>query len=573
MPKIILDFTDGVNNFLAGNRIGDKQIANGSSVWAVDGAIRSRGAMVEKGQATVTIGATTLNLTALYQGNAVINLNGTIFAYQMSGAFGGGGSFNTGASIPVYTSTPASTGWNFIPVTTTGTATTNSTTAVTGSGTSWLTTVQAGDFFVINSRAGSGVSFVSIASVASDTSLTLSTSYGTSDTGASYTILPNFVATGTVYPPSFDTLLNKVYMTTSGRALASWDGTTFANVSGAPQCHFLKTFKNYMFAANTTANPSRIFWSAVINPDSWPASNFIDVAPNDGQQITGLFNDGTSLLILKQRSIYKLSGDIFDPSNPTYTLTKIYTPPECVFDSANSWAMWQGNYLLYGGSALYVYSGSNFIQRLDISDNIQTTFNSGFYAPTNFNTIEIPGYGQQAFTFNGNYWLCSFESSGSGSIVVLDKNQKFWLFTPGTANLFGFFQMKDPTLGIYNSLWAYYHDGGAFGVIQLDQPYTSENISASFTSKQYEFGMQQVFKKAYLLYKGQSSGTITFGYSVNGGSTTNATVTMSGTGPQKSPPIVIGQTGNSIQFTVSHASASNDFEVYGIELERNDLKQ
>lgn len=578
---LTFDFTDGVNNFLSANRIGDKEIAIGKNVWSDKGAIRARGAMVEVGQATVTIGSTTLNLTGLYQGGSVINLNGTVYIFNTSDAFGGAGSFNNGAQMPVYTSTPGSTGWNAIPVTTAGTATTNGTTAVTGSGTTWTTSVAVGDVFVINAEAGhlSGYPFTTISAIISDTSLTLSGNYPTSDSGAAYTILPNFVASGTEYSPSFETLLNKIYMTTPGRAMSSWDGTTFANVPGAPKVHFLKNFKNYMFAANTTANPARLFWSTVLNSDSWPASNFVDVAPNDGQQITGLFNDGTSLLIIKQRSIYKLSGDIFDPSNPTYTLTKLYTPPECVFDSANSWAMFQGVYLLYAGQGLYTYDGSNFIQRLAISDKLQTTFTNGIFSPTNFAAIEIPSKGQQAFTFNGNYWMTSSEgstgSSTAPSVVVLDRNQKFWTFIPGTALLYGFFQMKDPTLSIYNSLWAFYHEPGtgAFGVIQLDQVFSSEAINASFTTKNYEFGRSQRFGKAYLLYKGASTGTITFGYAIDGGSTTNATVTMVSGAAVKSPPILIGQKGNSIQFTISHNSSSEDFEVYGIELETNDLKQ
>ena len=47
-----------------------------------------------------------------------------------------------------------------------------------------------------------------------------------------------------------------------------------------------------------------------------------------------------------------------------------------------------------------------------------------------------------------------------------------------------------------------------------------------------------------------------------------------GTGNRvKSPPIMIGRVGQAIQFVISHNASTEDFEVYAIEFERQDLRQ
>ena len=76
----------------------------------------------------------------------------------------------------------------------TGTASVTSGSAtVTGSGTAWLSNVSAGDAFTI---VGSGVTYT-VASVASDTSLTLSANYaGSTASGQSYAITRDFTTDG-----------------------------------------------------------------------------------------------------------------------------------------------------------------------------------------------------------------------------------------------------------------------------------------------------------------------------------------------------------------------------------------
>jgi hypothetical protein len=53
---------------------------------------------------------------------------------------------------------------------------------------------------------------------------------------------------------------------------------------------------------------SRVYFSEAGDPTTWETLNWIDVEPDDGTQITGLFSFGEYVVIFKERSIYLLGG-------------------------------------------------------------------------------------------------------------------------------------------------------------------------------------------------------------------------------------------------------------------------
>lgn len=88
------------------------------------------------------------------------------------------------------------------------------------------------------------------------------------------------------------------------------------NVATAPSAaRTCATYGNYLVLANTTESsvnyPSRVRWSDLNTVDSFPANNFIDVEPNDGDKIVAIINFEDSIFIFKKRSIYKMviTGD------------------------------------------------------------------------------------------------------------------------------------------------------------------------------------------------------------------------------------------------------------------------
>lgn len=77
--------------------------------------------------------------------------------------------------------------------------------------------------------------------------------------------------------------------------------------SGAKTC---STYGSYLVIGNTTestiAYPSRVRWSDINDPDDFPALNYIDVEPGDGDKIVSVISFDDSVYIFKKRSIYRM---------------------------------------------------------------------------------------------------------------------------------------------------------------------------------------------------------------------------------------------------------------------------
>jgi hypothetical protein len=89
-----------------------------------------------------------------------------------------------------------------------------------------------------------------------------------------------------------------------------WDGTTVTNQAGSPPiCPVAIVHKNMMFLAGTATNRSRVYYSAIGDPESWPALNYIDVGRGDGDATTGFGSILDMLVVTKERSVWVLQGD------------------------------------------------------------------------------------------------------------------------------------------------------------------------------------------------------------------------------------------------------------------------
>lgn len=98
----------------------------------------------------------------------------------------------------------------------------------------------------------------------------------------------------------------------------SWDQTTAQNLAGTPpRFSFCVAHKNRAWAAGVYANPSRLYYSANVDPEDWTGagSGSIDVDPNDGDMITGVRSHKDELWVFKgpnKGSIHRVIG-----SSPT----------------------------------------------------------------------------------------------------------------------------------------------------------------------------------------------------------------------------------------------------------------
>ena len=126
----------------------------------------------------------------------------------------------------------------------------------------------------------------------------------------------------------FDTLLSKCIMTNKLDAPMVWDGYNPIAVLGGspPHAQYVAAHKNYLFMAGTSEGPSRLYFSEVLNLESWPVLNFIDISPNDGDWITGLLPYDDYLIITKNRSVWLLIGS--GPSD--FEMRRIHDGIGCV---------------------------------------------------------------------------------------------------------------------------------------------------------------------------------------------------------------------------------------------------
>lgn len=110
----------------------------------------------------------------------------------------------------------------------------------------------------------------------------------------------------------------------------TWDGSAVAILllAGSPPVGEMGiVWQNYYFKAGVSTARTRLYFSAVGDPSTWPAINFIDVpSPYDGDEITGLAILYGNLIVFKRNSIYIIQGT--DPT--TFVVSKTNAAVGCV---------------------------------------------------------------------------------------------------------------------------------------------------------------------------------------------------------------------------------------------------
>ena len=232
----------------------------------------------------------------------------------------------------------------------------------------------------------------------------------------------------------FENFLNEVYVTNGTDVPFKYDGTSAADISndlatnGVTTANFIKLFNNYLFIANVTVSgvrqQSRIYWSNLKSTTTWTSTDFIDIAKDDGQDITGLRVLSDRLVVFKRRSIYNVffTGD----SDVPFILPgggKANSAVGCVAP----WSIQEiDNGLIFlSHDGFYYYDGSNSVK---ISDKITTTILS----------LNVGRFDQAVSLTQkdkNRYW-CSLPSSGvstNDTVLVWDWSLNAWSKYSGMA--------------------------------------------------------------------------------------------------------------------------------------------
>ena len=172
----------------------------------------------------------------------------------------------------------------------------------------------------------------------------------------------------------------------------------------------VKQFNNYLFLGNvvvsSVTNKSRIYWSNIKDDLSWPATSFIDISKDDGQQIMAMIVLADRLVVFKERSIYNVffTGDADIP----FTVSKSDSPVGTV--GQHSVQEIENGLVFLSYDGFYYFDGNNSYK---ISLQIQTTLSA--YNGTRF--TQARSMRQK----NKNRYFCSLPSSGqtNNDVVVV----------------------------------------------------------------------------------------------------------------------------------------------------------
>lgn len=88
-----------------------------------------------------------------------------------------------------------------------------------------------------------------------------------------------------------------------------FDGSTFLGTPAPASLKYIRVYRNRCFGFGAAAQPSRLYFSELGDCNAWPAANFLDVAPEDGDIGTGIGEPIFDMLpIYKKFSTWALQG-------------------------------------------------------------------------------------------------------------------------------------------------------------------------------------------------------------------------------------------------------------------------
>ena len=192
---------------------------------------------------------------------------------------------------------------------------------------------------------------------------------------------------------------------------------------------------SYYFLAYSPEYPSRVWWSASEDPTTWSTeqqdgTQYFDVNPDDGDQITGIVSYAGVLYIFKHKHAYIVNGNEFGPdeASQNYSIQSAQQLPGC--ESYQSIKICgDGNLYWYSQSGMVQFNGSYTPNYIGVGF-IDTTVSGFKQNLNNYNQISAVdfitkneywiSFGHTIYTFNyrTNLWnRILFDNNSTGNTV------------------------------------------------------------------------------------------------------------------------------------------------------------
>lgn len=144
-------------------------------------------------------------------------------------------------------------------------------------------------------------------------------------------------------------------------------------VMPAPGCRFTATFKNCLFVDGGEMDPTRLYYSSPLQPDTFALDSYFEVGTRAGGDITGLAPYYNSLLVFRETAIDLIRGDSVNGFNLVPFIQGVGTlSPHTIVPIPNlglSFMSQDGVYLINGG-----FDGGADLTLNKISNPIQEFF-------------------------------------------------------------------------------------------------------------------------------------------------------------------------------------------------------
>jgi hypothetical protein len=282
------------------------------------------------------------------------------------------------------------------------------------------------------------------------------------------------------------------------------------NIStGAKTC---ESFNSYLIVGNLSEGGatfgSRIRWSDIGALNTWPANNYIDVEPSDGDSIVSIKRYQNNVYVFKKRSIYELI--ITGGAGAEAFIVRPIARGIGAWAKNSVKAIDNRGIVFLGQNGVYMFDGSNFDF---ISDPIQRKIDGLNRSRYQYAVAEV-------YPPKNQYWLSV--SNGvdiqNKTILVYDYIQQAWTVYAGIrANALMAAEDNNGNVVLFSGDYSghvYKQDTGT-----MDEPDgVSTAISAYYASANLSFGSPEIdktFKYLYIFSKATTEATINVDIAIN----------------------------------------------------------
>jgi hypothetical protein len=322
---------------------------------------------------------------------------------------------------------------------------------------------------------------------------------------------------------------------------------------------YLELFNNQLFMGGFSTALSTVFWSEIGEPEQVQPESFAEFRTNDGDRITGMKSYLSGLVVFKENSFHKLSGQ--DPTN--FSIDEITDEYGCISNEAI--VVWEDYLWFLDRKGIVQFDGANV---KIVSNRVEPIFRS-----MNIDAARDYARGIHYRKFNEVWFAIPINGATlNNCVVVYDYVADAWTKYEGVnvASLFlaqGSFNEPRPFYGGYTGTISYfdenlYNDNGA----PISCVATTSWLAPLGKST------EQLFRRTYIDVNRLVGLTqaITLDFYSNFGTTLQATRTVYQSDFQTR--VDYGIAGRALQTVITHTSASLPIVFYGWTNEVRELR-